>query len=183
MKKFLTGLLGIAASTNPLIGGALTLMNSVLPADKQLPASATGQDIQGAYDQLPQDVQRQVDERAEVELAQIQASVDKLGHMVSVESASGNTRPHIALLMAYVVAFAVVALMLIWGVAVWGKDVNALKSLTDAWPLALAILATPTALLRAYFGMRTNEKKARYAAATGQPISGVLGAVAGLLKR
>ena len=157
MKKFLTGLLGIAASTNPLIGGALTLINSVLPADKKLPA--------------------------EVELAQIQASVDKLGHMVSVESASGNTRPHIALLMAYVVAFAVVALMLIWGIAVWGNDANALKSLADAWPLALAILATPTALLRAYFGMRTNEKKARYAAATGQPIAGIFGAVAGLLKR
>jgi hypothetical protein len=183
MKKFLTGLLGIAATANPLIGGALSLVNGFLPADKKLPAEATGQDVQNAYDQMPPDMQAQIDERAEVELAQIQASVDKLGHMVSVESASGNTRPHIALLMAYVVALAITALMVIWGIAVWQHDANALKSLTDAWPLALAILATPTALLRAYFGMRTNEKKARYAAATGQPIAGVLGAVAGLLKR
>ena len=30
MKKFLTGLLGIAATSNPLIGGALTLMNGCL---------------------------------------------------------------------------------------------------------------------------------------------------------
>ena len=33
------------------------------------------------------------------------------------------------------------------------------SSLKDAWPFALAILGTPLALLRAYFGMRTNEKR------------------------
>jgi len=48
----------------------------------------------------------------------------------------------------------------------------------------LAILATPTALLRAYFGMRTTEKKSRYAAATGQPVhGGLLHTVAGLIRK
>lgn len=183
MKKFLTGLLGIAASTNPLIGGALTLINSVLPADKKLPASATGQDIQVAYEELPPDVQKKIDERADIELAQIQASVDKLGHMVSVESASGNTRPHIALLMAYVVAIAVVSMVSMLLIAVWGKDKESLTQLKDAWPFVLAIIGTPIALLRSYFSMRTVEKKARYAAATGQPIAGIVGQIAGLLKR
>ena len=52
------------------------------------------------------------------------------------------------------------------------------KALADAWPMLIAILGTPTSLLGAYFGMRTKEKRARYAAAAGQPF----GAVAGVLK-
>ena len=175
--------MGIVATTNPMVGGALALVNRFLPDNKKLPAEATGQDVHSAYESLPTNIQAQIDQRAEVELANINASVDKLEAMVSVESQGANTRPHIALLMAYVVAFAVIALMLIWGIAVWQKDVEALKSLVDGWPLALAILATPTALLRSYFGLRTIEKRSRYAAATGQPISKVVSQLAGLFKR
>jgi hypothetical protein len=48
----------------------------------------------------------------------------------------------------------------------------------------LVLLATPTALLRAYFGMRTNEKKARYAAAIGQPVpTGIVAGLTGLLRK
>jgi len=183
MKNFLTGLLGVVAATNPVVGGAMILLNKVLPADKQLPSTATGADIQGAYDSLPADVQAKVDERADIELAHIQASTDKLGHMVSVEGKSANTRPFIALMMGWVVAIAVTGIMIIWGITVWQQNAAALKSLTESWPLALAVLSIPSALLRAYFGMRTNEKKARYAAATGQPIAGIVGALAGLIKR
>ena len=183
MKKFLTGLLGIAATANPLVGGALSLVNNFLPEEKKLSPEATGQQITHAYDAMPQATQQQIDKQAEIELAEIQAATDKLGHMVSVESKSGNTRPHIALLMAYVVALAVAGLLVIMGIGIWNKDAITLEKITAAWPLVLAILATPTALLRAYFGMRTKEKQARYAAATGQPIAGVVSGIAGLLRR
>ena len=85
--------------------------------------------------------------------------------------------------MAYVVAIAVVAMVTMLMIALWGKDKDSLEQLKDAWPFALAILGRPLALLRAYFGMRTQAKKARYAAATGQQIAGFMGAIAGLLKR
>lgn len=183
MKNFLTGLLGVVADTNPVVGGALALVNSFLPDDKKLPDKATGADIQNEYDKLPADIRAKVDERAEVELAHIQASTDKLGYMVSVESKSANTRPFIALMMAWVVAIAVTGIMFIWGITVWQQNALALKTLTESWPLALAVLSIPSALLRAYFGMRTNEKKARYAAATGQPIAGIFSTIAGLMKR
>ena len=183
MNKFLAGLMGVVATANPLVGGALSLVNGFLPDDKKLPAEATGEDVQNAYNGLPADAQAKVDQRAEIELASINASVDKLDAMVSVESKSGNTRPHIAVVMAWVVALAVVGLLFIIGVGVWNKDADTLEKVTTAWPLFLAILGTPTALLRAYFGLRTKEKKARYAAATGQPISGMIGSLANLIKR
>ena len=43
----------------------------------------------------------------------------------------------------------------------------------------VAVIGTPTALLRAYFGMRTKEKQSRYSAAAGQDMSSGL---AGLVK-
>ena len=183
MNRFLAGLMGVVATANPLVGGALALVNRFLPDDKKLSYSATGGEVQLAYNQMPLDLQAKVDDLAELELSQIQASVDKLGHMVSVESKSGNTRPHIAVLMAWVVALAVVGLLFIIGVGVCNKDADTLKQVTTAWPLVLAILGTPTALLRAYFGLRTKEKKARYAAATGQPIAGMMATLAGLIRR
>ena len=63
------------------------------------------------------------------------------------------------------------------------ENTEMLKELKESWELMLVLLGTPTALLRAYFGMRTKEKQARYAAATGQPIAGVMGGVLGLFRK
>jgi len=58
--------------------------------------------------------------------------------------------------------------------------------LKESWPLLVAILGTPTALLRAYFAMRTKEKKARYDMTLGdscaQPQASVGGFISGLFK-
>ena len=102
---------------------------------------------------------------------------------MSVESSNSNTRPLIAFMMAVVVCIAVLAMMTLWGKAVWNSDAASLQSLANSWELMLVLLATPTALLRAYFGMRTHEKKARYAAATGQPIAGAVAQLMGLFRK
>jgi hypothetical protein len=184
MKSFLTGMLNVAGTASPAIGVATSIINSFLPTDKKLSAASTGQELANAYDQLPADARQQIDQRAQVELAEVNASVDKLQSMVSVETANSNTRPFIALMMAWVVSIAVVTMMGLWGKAVWNDQQESLQVLSGSWELMLVLLATPTALLRAYFGMRTNEKKARYAAAVGQPIAtGIVGSLTGLLKK
>ena len=82
------------------------------------------------------------------------------------------------------VAICVVTMMALWGKAVWSNQPESLQILSGSWELMLVLLGTPTALLRAYFGMRTNEKKARYSAATGQPIAtGIAASLSGLLKK
>jgi len=171
LKALLSGALNVAATMHPAVGIGAQLVNAFLPAREQLSEQATGQEVLSAYDSLSPNSQALVDQRAAVELANIQASTDKLNAMVSAEKATGNTRPFIAQMMAWAVFLAVIFMMLMWGKAVWAKDAESLKQLADSWPLMLAILATPTALLRAYFGLRTQEKKARYAAVTGQPIA------------
>jgi hypothetical protein len=85
--------------------------------------------------------------------------------------------------MAWAVFFAVSGAVLVLGAAVTSDDSVLVEKLGNTWPLLLAILGTPTALLRAYFGLRTKEKQARYAAATGQPIADVVGGLARLFKK
>jgi hypothetical protein len=108
-----------AGNANPLIGAATGIINSFLPSDKKLSTANIGQELLNAYNQLPQDSRQQIDQRAQLELANIHATVDKLEAMVSVENAGSNTRPFIALMMAWVVAIAIVAMMGLWGKAVW----------------------------------------------------------------
>lgn len=176
LESILRGVVTVAGALVPGVAAAAQIVNAFLPPDKQLNTQlSTGQDVIDAYTTLSPSQQAAVDSRADTELANIQASTDKLQAMVAVETATGNTRPFIAHMMAWAVFLAVIFMMLMWGRAVWAKDALSLKQLADSWPLMLAILATPTALLRAYFGMRTQEKKARYAAVMGQPIASAVG--------
>ena len=70
--------------------------------------------------------------------------------------------------MARVVSFTVIIFVSMWTIAIFRDQSDMVKRLSDSWPLMLTVLATPTALLRAYFGMRSREKKSRYANAIGQ---------------
>ena len=70
-------------------------------------------------------------------------------------------------MMAKTVSFAIILFISVWVVAIFRNQEETLKQLHEAWPLMLTVLATPTALLRAYFGMRSNEKKSRYEMANG----------------
>ena len=175
---------GIAGALVPALRPALTLLNEFLPADKKLPATASGQDVTAAFAALPAEQQQQIDARAQVELAHIRADTDMLTAMVSVESATSNTRPRIAYMMAATVVIAVLVMMTLWTRAAWVGDAAALAQLAGSWELMLAILATPSVLLRAYFGMRTREKTARYAASVGQDVGagGIVSSLVGMVR-
>ena len=185
LKQILGAAANAATVLAPQLSPAIGILNAFLPDDKKLPTTATGRDVAAAYDRLPPELQQQIDARAQVELAHIEAGVDRLQAMVSVENAGSNTRPQIAHMMAWTVVLAAVTMMLMWARAVWVGDSAALEQLAGSWELMLAILATPAALLRAYFGMRTREKQTRYAAALGQDVSGpgLLGSIGQALLR
>jgi hypothetical protein len=155
----------------PAILGAI---NAVLPDSEQLPETATGAEMRNAVGRLPPEQRGSLMEKQlDVEIAEINgwASIQK---SLSEADATGNsTRPWVAKLMACIVAFVIVVFVSVWAYAIVTEATATLKELADSWPLALAIIATPTELLRYYFGKRSAEKKARYTAAAGQPIGGI----------
>jgi hypothetical protein len=184
IKSFLSGALDVVGAFVPGVAAAAKTVNALLPDDKKLDLkTSTGQDVLNAYNGLSESQQVAIEKQFEVEMAEIHASVDKLQAMVSAEIPTANMRPKIAYMMAWTVVIAVIGMMIIWFVSVVMKNTEMLKELKESWELMLVLLGTPTALLRAYFGMRTKEKQARYAAATGQPIADVVGGVMSFLRK
>ncbi len=171
----------LATALNPALAPVVEIVNRLLPVDKQLPANASGPEVVAAYSEAPAEARHNIE--AELAVLEVQTAASNLAHMVSVESVGSNTRPRIAWLMGGVFALAVVIMMLMWARAVWVGDSAALAELAGSWELMLTLLGTPGLVIRSYFGMRSADKKSRYAAVTGQPVhSGLLGTVAGLLK-
>lgn len=163
-------------------GAILEVVNSFLPNDKKLNTNATGNDIKTAVELLPPDIQASIMLKSyDVEIAEIN-NWSKIQNSLSNADSTGNsTRPFIAKLMAFVVAFSIVVFISILAYAIYDQQIKMVKALADSWPMLIAILGTPTTLLTAYFGMRTKEKKARYAAAAGQPLN-LLGSLKQLIK-
>jgi len=182
--SFLNNALSAVGAVVPGVAAAAKVVNAFLSDDKKLDIkTATGKEILNAYEGMGDNERAVIEKEFEIELAEINASVDKLNAMVSAETPTANMRPNIAYMMAWAVLIAVIFMMVIWGKAVWVKDAESLKQLAESWPLMLAILGTPTALLRSYFGLRTKEKHSRYAAATGQPIEQVIGGIRQIFRK
>ena len=169
----------------PYVGPAIKAINSFMPADKQLSETATKDDIQAAVDSLPPEQKAALMEK-QIELEIVKEKEwSKVVESLAAADATGNTtRPWIAKLMAGVVGFAVVIFVIMWAVAVGGNKTAMITAISNSWPMIVAILGTPTVLLRAYFGLRTEEKKARYATSTGQQhISGLAGLIGSFIKK
>lgn len=162
-------------------GMVMDMVNEFLPDDKKLNKDATGEDVKQAIDSLPPDVRERVlSKQLDVQMEEIRSWTSIQDSLAKADASGASTRPRIALMMAWLVVLMVVTFIAVWGKAILYSDNEVLKTLANSWELMLTMLGTPTALLRAYFGMRTKEKKARYQAAAGQPIvDGILS----LLKR
>lgn len=100
-----------------------------------------------------------------------------------VDCNGNSTRPMIAKWMAQIVGFAVIVFTSALAVSIFNDATETLKQLSNAWPLMLAILATPTALLRSYFGMRTKEKKARYDMVSPLPSKNIASDILSMFKK
>lgn len=169
----------------PYVGPAVKAINSFMPADKQLPETATKDDIQAAVESLPPAQKAALMEKqVELEIVKEKEWSKVVDSLAKADSTGNSTRPWIAKLMGMVVAFAIVVFVVMWGVAVGGNKTDMIKAISNSWPIIISILGTPTLLLKAYFGLRTEEKKARYATSTGQQhISGIAGLLGSFLKK
>jgi hypothetical protein len=108
---------------------------------------------------------------------------DRMRIHADVDKAGASTRPKIALMMAKIVAFTVIGLTSALFVSIFKGDSETIKQLQMGWPLMLAILGTPTALLRAYFAMRTKEKTARYDMTASMPPKSLVNDIVGMFKK
>lgn len=162
-------------------GGGLILdvVNEFLPEDEKLKANATGTEIQNAIASLPPEQQAQIIAKEfDVQIEEVRSWATIQGSLAEADAKGASTRPSIAMMMAWVVTLAALIVIASWAVAIHTDDSETVKALSDSWPFILSVLGTPAALLRAYFGMRTEEKKARYNMANGHPTMGILGAIA-----
>jgi len=171
-------------------GGVASLIldsvNAFMPDNEKLPDEATGHQTLAAIGNLPAEQQAIVlSKQFDVEIAEITGWSSVVDSLAKADATGASTRPTIAMMMAQVVAFAVIVAISGWAVAVLTNKADLLKSLADSWTLIVTIIGTPTALLRAYFGMRTDEKKSRYSVASGGPVQsgGMLSGLAALIKR
>ena len=161
----------ILSTLIPGSGAIIAGVNALLPKDKRLPDSATGTQVIQAVNTLSPEQQATVlVKEYDVEIAEINSWTQVQGSLAEVDKAGASTRPDIAMMMAKVVAFVIIGFSTMWMIAIYQNPTEMFESLPASWPLMLAINATPTALLRAYFGMRSKDKEKRYSAAAGQPV-------------
>lgn len=167
-------------------GGGLLIdaVNGFLPDDKKLPNTATGQDAQNAIDTLtPEQKANVLSKEYDVEIEEIRGFTDRFKAMAEVDASGNTTRPEIAIMMARIIAFSVITIITIFAVAVINDNKDMITEIVNGWPFVVAILGTPTALLRSYFAMRTKEKQHKYEATTGiKPQANLISALIGRFK-
>lgn len=175
----------LTAASSVIPGGPLILgaVNAMLPDNEKLPETATGSDIRNAVNQLkPEQRASLMEKELEVEIAEINAWEGIQASLSKADATGASTRPFIALMMAWCVVIVAMIFSSVLAYSIAVDNFDTVETLNDSWPLMLAVLGTPTALLRAYFGMRTKEKTARYSAASGQPFGAVANLVSAFRK-
>ncbi|MGS0691181.1 hypothetical protein [Shewanella sp. 30m-9] len=180
------GKVGTSILADVIPGGnaILTAVNAFLPDDKQLGDKATGSDIQQAVAQLPASVQAEVlTKEFDVEIVAAQEHTKVIQALGDVDKTGQSTRPAIAMMMAKIVAFSVIVLISFLAVAMFNGDAAIVSAIGNNWVLVVAILGTPTALLRSYFGMRTKEKQQKYQAVSNTPPESGIGQIVSLFAK
>jgi len=148
----------------PGAGIVIDAVNELLPDDKKLPATATGGDLQSAVNSLPAQQRGQLMAKEfDVQIAEIEGFTNIVTALAGADAAGASTRPKIALMMAWLLTFAVSIFIGVWAISIGFDKTQTLDKLNASWPMVLSVLGPIIALLRAYFGLRTKEKQTRYA--------------------
>ncbi len=160
-------------------------INTILPADKKLSATATGQDIDFVIKGLPGDQRAAIlNKEFDIELAQIKEGNATLRVMLEQDAKNPHsTRPKIALGAFRVVAFIAILVVSIWAYAVIGGDEKLVKTIVDGWPWILAVIGPFVGWLNNYFGTLKQEHRNRLDAANGSTTSGIESLISSFIKR
>lgn len=163
--------LGLLKTAVPAAGPIIDVVNAYLSDDDKLnPDTATGADLEAAVGKLPPEQQAAVlSKQYDVQIATVQAESSAVVAMLQTEQASQHsTRPKIALGAFRVVAFVSVLFASVLAYAVLKGDGALVAAVSNAWPLALAIILPMVRWLDKYFGVLRSESRDRLAAITGQ---------------
>lgn len=164
-------------------GAIIDAVNAVLPADKKLPSNATGHDAANAIQALPPEQRSAVMQKEyDVDIATIQARSSTLQAAIEADVKNPqSTRPRIALGAFQVVAYAMIVAISAWAYGVIKAD-NPLTAVQNGWPFILSVIGPFVVLLRAYFGVLRDERKAKLNAATGSPTDTAISAIVKAIK-
>lgn len=179
---------GIGIIKDAIPGGSVIMqvVNELLPKDKQLGSSATGKELNEAIESLPpEDKAKILEKQFDVDITQIKEASASLQAMLAADASSTHTtRPFIARWSFIVVSFVSVSIVSIWAYAVIDGDTALVLSVTNGWPMVVALLAPFFVLLRAYFGILGKESKHKLDAANGNPTSSIASTlISGFLSR
>lgn len=180
-----------AGAINSVVPGAGTLVaaavNAFLPDDKKISPDATGDEVAAAVNSLPPAHRSALMEKElDVEIEEIKGFTARFAAAAEADKSGSSTRPAIALMMARSVCFVIVVYVAAVAVAIILDNSAMVEQISGTWAFIGVLLGVPSALLKAYFGMRTQEKTARYQLANeGQavdPPGQILTALAGMIK-
>lgn len=142
---------GVAAAMIPGGPAALALVNAFLPENERLPETATGGEIQSAVDKLPPAARASLLEKeVDLKIAQEEGWTERYKAMCSGDGQ--ETRARIALMMAYILSFEILA----FTVHIFMGGVSA-----DMWVVFGTLTAIPAGVLGKYFGDLRREQNAR----------------------
>jgi len=171
----------------PGSGQIIEAVNEFLPDDKKLDfGTATGEDVTRAINtQLSSADQVTILSREfDVEIVKEQEWTRRFEALNRADETGKSTRPQIAMMVAITVCVPVNALAIAIFIASLLNKTQMIESLNSSSKLILSLIVPLLYLLYAYFGMRRDEKKARYNLATDQasPL-GAIGSVIGAFKK
>ena len=166
----------VAGTAFPPLGAAIKLINMQLPADKQLPESATGSQAEAAMMTLPASAQASLlSQEIAAEVTKDNNFKDIVLALNEADASGASTRPQMADKAMNTLVGQSVAMMICIMYAVATGDTEMIQNIKDLWPLVLALLAPFAAVVKQYLGIRTQDKRARLQAAVGQPVSAPVG--------
>lgn len=150
------------------------LINSVLPEGYDIGMTSTGDDLDRVVKNMPQEI------RSEIMMKEIDllATQDTNQHatwqaLAVADSKGSSNRPNIANRFSWLMVFQCIAFNILFAYIV-SKSTDPMASFMSGWPLIAAQNASIVAVVWAYFGLRTKEKKERYKAAFGiEPNGGI----------
>lgn len=188
------GNVGKSIIKNVIPGAGLVIdtVNAFLPEDKKIDENTTGQEAVKRINELPPNVQMELMKKElDVEIVKEEEWTKVIEALNQADASGASTRPLIAKKMANTTVYAVIISITTWGasmvmviIAKWEEPLEVVSVLKDSWPFIASVLGIPSALLRAYFGMREREKKERYrmVSGTNNPVEGLIGKVKNLFK-
>lgn len=167
----------VAGTVNPAVGAAIGLVNQFLPADKQLPESATGSDVEDAMVANLTPEQRGSLYERQIDLSIAQEEGWTARYQAMCRSDGQETRAWIARQMARVLVFEILAFTL------WAFFYPEQLTNPVLWTVFGTLTGVPGTILLNYFGNLRKEQGHRAAAISGVQPAGMLAGVIDSIKR